>query len=486
MPDPAEYADDNAPFAPGQTDANTLDLWDLMSGFGSGVKERYENRVYVYLEALPSADGKPAEEPPTNPSANPPTNPSGEPAENPAAEEGRYLPAEPPYFDVTLMTGQQQDAREAYIQEIRPGFIVNHKLTSAAWQNGPGVDHYTPGTPSTWGATGDGANLPAQCLSIYYDRKVIELDFFCDTASAPFTIVGKYGEPLFAGGSVDWTPIQEALDTKGRVFLGWYTSPNGFGGHRVDDPASPLYQAGFPDADMRLFAHWAPEIIGPNPPDTPDFPDVPGLPGEPGGSDNPLAPENANIPSTASGAQPVSARSLIQENAESASATQAKEEQTADETGRTSGEPWQYQMPGTTTPQGGFFQKDIPLIVWQPGETWSFSNCLFSFLGLGEALIVIGSFFLRNRRMPLNLLTSDFVIRGLVLFLAIALVASTSITSDFAKEAVVFDEMSLPVVLLFGIQQALLFGTQKMTPFKLRTERRKTRFRAKKRYESNK
>jgi hypothetical protein len=128
--------------------------------------------------------------------------------------------------------------------------------------------------------------------------------------------------------------------------------------------------------------------------------------------------------------------------------------------------------------------KEVPLAAQQPGESWSLGNSLLSAVGLVETLIAIGYFLYRNRQESLNLLGSDFMLKVLSLFFVVIAIIGTSITSDFARAVVIFDEMSLLIALLFGIQQALLFGVKKTKTLDPIDEKRDKRFRAKRRFES--
>jgi hypothetical protein len=128
--------------------------------------------------------------------------------------------------------------------------------------------------------------------------------------------------------------------------------------------------------------------------------------------------------------------------------------------------------------------REVPLTAQQPGESWSLGNSLLSIVGLAETLIAIGYFLYRNRQESLNLLSSDFMLKILSLFFVVIAIIGTSITSDFARAVVIFDEMSLLIALIFGIQQALLFGARKTKILDPIDEKRDKRFRAKRRYES--
>jgi hypothetical protein len=143
------------------------------------------------------------------------------------------------------------------------------------------------------------------------------------------------------------------------------------------------------------------------------------------------------------------------------------------------------ELPDPETPQAGFLPDDMTLAVWQAGDSWSLGNSLLSLVCFMEALIVMGNFFYRNRQGSFDLLCSDFMVGALALLVATFALVGTSITSDFAKPVVLFDKMSMSVIILFGAQQVLLFGTKKLALFGSAAEKDTKRFRAKKRYENN-
>jgi hypothetical protein len=127
---------------------------------------------------------------------------------------------------------------------------------------------------------------------------------------------------------------------------------------------------------------------------------------------------------------------------------------------------------------------EIPLVSRQSGESWSLSNSLLSVVGLMETLIAIGFFLYRNRQKSLNLLSLDFMLKVFALFFVVIIIVGTSITSDFTRALVVFDEMSLLIIMIFGIQQVLLFGIRKEKAPDPIDKKRDKHFRAKRRYES--
>jgi hypothetical protein len=106
-----------------------------------------------------------------------------------------------------------------------------------------------------------------------------------------------------------------------------------------------------------------------------------------------------------------------------------------------------------------------------------------SAVGLAEALFFIGYFFYEKRHERLNLFSGAFVLRALALSLALACLVATLITSDLAEAFIVFDRMSLPVVVLFAMQQAALLGTKKPKDAPQEPGQAGRRLRAERRYE---
>jgi hypothetical protein len=120
---------------------------------------------------------------------------------------------------------------------------------------------------------------------------------------------------------------------------------------------------------------------------------------------------------------------------------------------------------------------------WQSQGGWSLANSVLSLIGLTEALLVVVAFLFRNKYGSPNFLTPDFMLKSLALFMAFVFLAATSITSDFTGSAVLFDKMSLPIIVLFVVQQIILFGVRAKEPIVLEDEEARKRFRARMRYE---
>jgi hypothetical protein len=129
----------------------------------------------------------------------------------------------------------------------------------------------------------------------------------------------------------------------------------------------------------------------------------------------------------------------------------------------------------------------LPAVETDTGS-WAVLNPILSSIGLMEAFVIIGSFFYLNRKEPLFLFCGNFLLRMLVLFIALISLIGTSIVSDFSQPIVIVDQMSIVIVVLFVAQQALLFSIQKVAPvvqggIQSRADANK-RFRAKKRFET--
>jgi hypothetical protein len=140
------------------------------------------------------------------------------------------------------------------------------------------------------------------------------------------------------------------------------------------------------------------------------------------------------------------------------------------------------RLSDTKTPRASFLQDDGVLAIWRSGDSWSLSNSFLSLIGLVETFMAIGIFFRRSRQGPPNLWCSHFLLITLSLLLVAVAIAATIITSDFTKGPVVFDRMSLSIVILFGTQQAVLLVMEKAwlgdTP-----KKKSGHFRAMKRFE---
>jgi hypothetical protein len=516
MPDPSEYRGDHALFVAGQNEANTLDLWDFMSSFGAGAKERYENRVYVYLEKAPvlvdglsregesDADGGGAGDTGgTGDMSGDDTGGTGG-ASDTGGKDGAdaYLPAKPPFFDVTLMTGQQETARNAYLEEMRPGFTVNRALTSGAWLAGPGASVYRPGSPPTWGNTSGDANQPAQYLDIYYDRKTVLVDFYLDWGGAATTISGKYEEPLFGEVRTDIAAIQVEADKREQEFLGWYTSPDGFGGVRVDNAFLLGFLSVFPAENLSLFAHWGASTNVPEPPDQPDLPDSPDLPVEPIAPEIPETPNTPNLPAAPSkpdesvadpaeltlGAQDVSSalsRPPTLNLTKDAFTTPQNEPQGPNGADRANQAAVQTVI-DQIVPLSGLFTGTASFVgLGQSPESWSFGNGALCLMGLAEAALVLGTYLRRIRRRTTSANKMALLLRGLVVCLSLIALTATGLSSSFAKPAVFLDAASPAIVMLFGIQQVVFFSLRQAEKTAVAEGVRRKRFRALRRLEGS-
>jgi hypothetical protein len=142
----------------------------------------------------------------------------------------------------------------------------------------------------------------------------------------------------------------------------------------------------------------------------------------------------------------------------------------------------QRALPSEMVPHASFLSEGDSSSLQRFEGTWSFSNSALSLIGLLEALIAIGIFSYRNRQGNLNLFTSTFMLRMFVLLLALISLIATSITSDFAKSAIVFDRMSLLIAILFLVQQVILFGARGRKAIAPANETTEKHFRAKRRY----
>ena len=483
MPDPAQLVDDSGPFANGQNNANTLDLWDYMSSFGPGQKQRYENRVYVYLEKLPSTSGQPG----------------GSPGGNGSGRDNKdnYLPASPAYFDVTLMTGQQPDALNAYLQEQRPGFTVNRQLSSDFWLPGAGAEIFAPGNPGGWGNTDNGADMPAQYIEIYYMRNQVSVAFYLAIDQTPVVIDGKYGEALFSGERTDIAAINEVINMGESEFLGWYTSPNGHGGNRVDAPEKPSYLGSFPSRSISLFAHFKVlEPFEPTDPVEPTEPTDPTGPTDPAVPNNPDAPdsqEEQDLPDPPGGGQnspPLSATGQQESawRALSSSGTSSPapdSQQGSEDDGSADGQATDADsqvLPEDKTPTI-FPQEEVLAVLQKSPEGWSYGNALVSLLIMVQATYAIGRFFYQSRRNQLNLWGKNFLLRIVALGIGLVAVVVTSVTSDFSKPAVFVDKASLPIVMLLVIQQLIMVGLVRTRPANSIGEKKPRRFRAEKRFD---
>jgi hypothetical protein len=143
----------------------------------------------------------------------------------------------------------------------------------------------------------------------------------------------------------------------------------------------------------------------------------------------------------------------------------------------------QRSLPSEMVPHASFLSEGDASSPQRAGGSWSFGNSVLSFIGLLEALVSIGIFSCRNRQRSTNLFTGMFLLRMLVLLLALISLIATSITSDFAQSAIAFDRMSLLIIILFLMQQVILLGMRGCKTAAPTSRDDQARFRAKRRYE---
>jgi hypothetical protein len=142
----------------------------------------------------------------------------------------------------------------------------------------------------------------------------------------------------------------------------------------------------------------------------------------------------------------------------------------------------QRSLPSEMVPHASFLSEGDASSLSRSGGSWSFGNSALSLIGLLEALITIGIFSYRNRHGNSCLFTSTFMLRMLVLLLALISLIATSITSDFAKSAIAFDKMSLPIIILFLMQQVILLAMRTRKAAIPVSKDGEKHFRAKRRY----
>jgi hypothetical protein len=148
----------------------------------------------------------------------------------------------------------------------------------------------------------------------------------------------------------------------------------------------------------------------------------------------------------------------------------------------------QQTLPGAAVPYAASLEESVALTAQQNIGSWSMINSALSLIGLIEALALIGSFFYQKKEEPLIPHTRNFRLRVLLVFLTLVFFVSTLVVSDFAGSVVVFDKVSLLVVALFSIQQAIMLSMRK-TKTVAQTESDEEsgkQFRAMRRYESGK
>jgi hypothetical protein len=147
----------------------------------------------------------------------------------------------------------------------------------------------------------------------------------------------------------------------------------------------------------------------------------------------------------------------------------------------------QHSIPSEAVPQKSLSETASFLDVEKSGGSggsWSVLNVALSLIGLGEAIFAIGCFFYRDRRKAPSLSNQDFMLRMLILAMAFALLIGTSISFDVTKPAVALDQMSFSIIVLFSMQQAVLFSLQRKDTVVLQQRKVPKGFRAKQRYES--
>jgi hypothetical protein len=142
----------------------------------------------------------------------------------------------------------------------------------------------------------------------------------------------------------------------------------------------------------------------------------------------------------------------------------------------------QQTLPGNMVPHASFLSEGDGSSFQRAEGSWSFGNSALSLIGLLEALVAIGVFSYRNRSESSNLFTGSFVLRMFVLLLALISLIATSITSDFDKSAIAFDKMTLPIIILFLMQQVLLLGMRGRKDVVSTDKDTVKHFRAKRRY----
>jgi hypothetical protein len=139
-------------------------------------------------------------------------------------------------------------------------------------------------------------------------------------------------------------------------------------------------------------------------------------------------------------------------------------------------------LPDEAVPLVAFSDDEAVSTERQRNGGWSLGNSAFSLIGLTEALVVVVTFLFRSKHGSPNLLTPDFMLRLLALFIAFIFLIATSVTSDFDGSAVIFDRMSLPIIVLFVVQQIILLGARGKEPVILEDVEARKRFRARMRY----
>jgi hypothetical protein len=126
-----------------------------------------------------------------------------------------------------------------------------------------------------------------------------------------------------------------------------------------------------------------------------------------------------------------------------------------------------------------------PLTDASAGGSWALVNVILCLVGLLEALFFIGNFFYHNKKATPCLFASDFILRMLALCMVLISLTVTCIVSDFSKPAILFDQMSLVILVLFVIQQVALLNTRRSREELVMSKDEKKHFRALRRYDSH-
>jgi hypothetical protein len=142
-------------------------------------------------------------------------------------------------------------------------------------------------------------------------------------------------------------------------------------------------------------------------------------------------------------------------------------------------------IPNALTPLANSTAEE-KLSAWERVEgSWALADTILCLSGLIEALVFIGAFFYRNRQGRPALFCLDFMLRVFVLCVALIMLMVTSIVSDMSGAMVVFDEMSLTILILFLIQQAVLVSAERHRKAVMLSRAARQHFRARLRYEGH-
>jgi hypothetical protein len=126
-----------------------------------------------------------------------------------------------------------------------------------------------------------------------------------------------------------------------------------------------------------------------------------------------------------------------------------------------------------------------PLTDASVGGSWALVNVILCLVGLLEALFFIGNFLYYNKKATPCLYASDFILRMLALCMALVSLTVTCIVSDFSKPAILFDQMSLVILVLFAIQQVALLYTRRNREVLVTNKDEEKHFRALRRYDNH-